>query len=290
MTHCIIQKMLDAVASEDNQDCRKLIEITRGMDCAKFVVDGLDLQLLNAGIYQEFGIELLRHGLAIPPANFTYFQFDTDMNHHRKIMEKLASRMDTEGDRRTADLLRSDLLAQKQETFGVFVAVTGNVTPSSCPCLIVEARRHGDEVTVGGRGECDLMSTEAVDAFLPLADDSFDTPVLASLLLNYLTHIGLLSSKFTKRHEHAPKPSANKKRVASGKPPLPSYIALRLDFSEMESEAKQYSGGTRESPRPHFRRGHVRTLSDGRKVVVSPAWVLADPANLPSLPEYTIKH
>ena len=40
------------------------------------------------------------------------------------------------------------------------------------------------------------------------------------------------------------------------------------------------------SPIPHFRRGHLRTLEPGVRVIVRPAFVMADPG---AMPTYRVK-
>jgi hypothetical protein len=62
----------------------------------------------------------------------------------------------------------------------------------------------------------------------------------------------------------------NKKRLANGRTPFFSYHCLSL----VESQAKSSpGGGVHASPRQHYRRGHIRRLSPGRKTWVRPAMV-----------------
>lgn len=56
----------------------------------------------------------------------------------------------------------------------------------------------------------------------------------------------------------------NKKRARKGKAPLRDYHVLRLSAAT-EKESREL-GGTHASPRIHFRRGHIRTLADGREL------------------------
>ena len=73
----------------------------------------------------------------------------------------------------------------------------------------------------------------------------------------------------------------NAKRVSQGRRPLPSYTVIRLDVY-----GKRQGGGSHASPRPHWRRGHVRRLPGGETTVVRPHVVMGEPG---ALPTYQIK-
>ena len=63
----------------------------------------------------------------------------------------------------------------------------------------------------------------------------------------------------------------NKKRLSNGRVPFFSYHVLNL---VEPSAAKSPPGtGTHASPRQHYRRGHIRRLSPGRKTWVRPAMI-----------------
>lgn len=64
----------------------------------------------------------------------------------------------------------------------------------------------------------------------------------------------------------------NKKRTKKGKQPLFSYKTLHIKISE-NAVNKNHQGGTHASPRVHLRRGHVRTLDNGKSVWVQPCMV-----------------
>lgn len=61
----------------------------------------------------------------------------------------------------------------------------------------------------------------------------------------------------------------SRKRVAKGLAPLFEWRTVVIE----PQKPSQSLGGTHASPRLHERRGHLRTLSDGRKVWVKPCWV-----------------
>jgi len=61
----------------------------------------------------------------------------------------------------------------------------------------------------------------------------------------------------------------NKRRAKRGKPPLKDYIQIQM----RPEYRKALSAGEGIAKTPHWRRGHVRTLADGRKVPVKPCMV-----------------
>lgn len=63
------------------------------------------------------------------------------------------------------------------------------------------------------------------------------------------------------------KESTNRKREKKGKKIFYSYKTLVINQEKTNSRT-QSNGGTHASPRLHLRRGHVRTLKDGRKIWV----------------------
>lgn len=72
--------------------------------------------------------------------------------------------------------------------------------------------------------------------------------------------------------DNHPPLALNKKRIASGKVPIYSFKTLHLRVPNYRHD-RQDSGGTHASPRIHLRRGHIRTLADGRTVWVQPCVV-----------------
>lgn len=76
----------------------------------------------------------------------------------------------------------------------------------------------------------------------------------------------------------------NNKRIKMGKKILHKYTIIRIDPKFKTS--KSNGGGLHNSPRPHWRRGHIRTLSDNRKVIVRPHPVMGMP---PKPPTYIVK-
>lgn len=88
----------------------------------------------------------------------------------------------------------------------------------------------------------------------------------------------------------------NKKRVASGKAPIPDVTYLRIGRvyrSAQGNDSVRYE--SRKSPRPHWRRGHLRSVRYGtgreklRHVFIRPRLVaLKSDATVPSTPTYVM--
>lgn len=76
-----------------------------------------------------------------------------------------------------------------------------------------------------------------------------------------------LSFKSVHLEQHTTRPAVQARRIAQGKRPLPSFSVVRLDLT---SHTRAENGGSHASPRPHWRRGHVRVLASGKRAIVSP--------------------
>jgi hypothetical protein len=61
--------------------------------------------------------------------------------------------------------------------------------------------------------------------------------------------------------------SANATRIRKGLVPFYEHKVLEIDLGKVRL-ASNSSGGTHASPREHLRRGHIRTLADGREIFV----------------------
>jgi hypothetical protein len=87
--------------------------------------------------------------------------------------------------------------------------------------------------------------------------------------------------------KHSAPKLINEKRKKKGKVPFFSYHTLHItgEYTKSENDANQK--GTHASPRLHLRRGHIRRLSDGRRVWVS-SCVVGDKSNGISLHDYCV--
>lgn len=89
----------------------------------------------------------------------------------------------------------------------------------------------------------------------------------------FVAAYGLLHMKQYDRHDIPAPEKLNRKRERSGKEPISQRIEIRLNPQYRTLKAP---GGTHASPRPHWRRGHVRTLASGKRVPVSPHLVMGE--------------
>ncbi len=92
-----------------------------------------------------------------------------------------------------------------------------------------------------------------------------------------LTSVAMLSAKGVRKENVEPSETVNAQRRKQGKRILPAYTIVRLYGLH-----RSCGTGTHSSPRPHMRRGHVRSLASGRNVIVRPHFVMADPGSLPT--------
>ena len=126
--------------------------------------------------------------------------------------------------------------------------------------------------------EHQIMLTPSASCFMFLAgEDPEETKRLiqdnGALVVNMvMTAYGLLNMKVTDTtHVEAPA-KLNRAREKKGKQPIPDSVQVRIKKSVRDA----YKGsGTHASPRPHWRRGHVRQLSTGKRIPVQPHMVMA---------------
>ena len=83
----------------------------------------------------------------------------------------------------------------------------------------------------------------------------------------------MLLARETKLVEKYPAAGLNAHRIKKGKVPLFSHHVVTIDPKRIvyeHGDGTDANGIKRASPRLHWRRGHVRTLSSGKKVGVPP--------------------
>jgi hypothetical protein len=99
--------------------------------------------------------------------------------------------------------------------------------------------------------------------------------------------IGALGTPLARRREEPAPEKLNRQRLLKGRPEIRSQILIDLRPSQSPPRPEdQPCGGW--SVKPHWRRGHVRTLSDGRRVPIPPCCVNME-ASIPIKPEYTVR-
>ena len=94
------------------------------------------------------------------------------------------------------------------------------------------------------------------------------------MLADLIFLVGLLNSKGLERTERPAPERLNKHRIRAGKPSISDVIEIRVPSSHAYGTAFD-AEQLRLSPRPHFRRGHVRRTAE-RLVMVRPTWVLGE--------------
>lgn len=111
-----------------------------------------------------------------------------------------------------------------------------------------------------------------------LAMDSLHGPT--GVLLGFLNALQCSNVRVEERH---PK----KSRVKSALP-FDTYHVLTIDVAE-GSEEKQGLGGSHRSPREHLRRGHIRRLSDGRRLWINATVVAAGRGAGKVMKDYSVR-
>jgi hypothetical protein len=109
------------------------------------------------------------------------------------------------------------------------------------------------------------------------AEDSPHLDVQKTVFFAFFHLTMLLCTKYIKKERIDPPTTLNKKRAKRGKPPLHPYTIVRLQ----DRQSGVGAGRCGSSPRPHWRRGHIRRLSNGLVVPVAPCLVCADGRVLP---------
>jgi len=226
---------------------------------AKFVLDGIDL---SDAIIRDFGVQMLQHQvLAFPSAAF-YLQWDQDMTN----------------------LLNGKRFTQSTAMFVVVEEQTDDVLRVHMLCGMIGPADVGRGFDLPIR--INLYGQKATDLInMPWPDDTTALEYQKQLDLQSKTHIeellcflSTLAMTSVEKERRGPSPRIQAKRIKRGQDPLPDYVLLRFSPSVADS---MRSAVDRASPRPHFRRGHVRVIYKGsdrqRIVAVAPSWVNASP-------------
>lgn len=106
-----------------------------------------------------------------------------------------------------------------------------------------------------------------------------------------LAHLTLLLSKEVE-HRVEPAPGRlNAKRIKQGRPPVPERhtITIRKDIIRTFSRERSGGPGSHASPIMHWRRGHLRHLTNGKILKIAPTVVNAQDSAKPVIKQYIIK-
>lgn len=144
-----------------------------------------------------------------------------------------------------------------------------------CGQMLVEAIAE-NKPGMNGLFPVGLMFTQENDQLLIHHDHDYEFKELqvgAIMALNLMVKaIDVLNCSNVKIIESQEKKLINKKRKAKGKLPMFTYKTLHIDTGEQEKQ-KGEKKGSHASPRVHLRRGHIRTLANGKTVWVQPCVV-----------------
>lgn len=86
-------------------------------------------------------------------------------------------------------------------------------------------------------------------------------------IINVAMSIEVFSCSNVLAVNNPPPKLINQKRLKKGKVPFFEYKTLHIKQEKVETN--ETKGGTHNSPRLHLRRGHIRKLSDGRKIWIT---------------------
>lgn len=87
----------------------------------------------------------------------------------------------------------------------------------------------------------------------------------------------ILNTSGVEVHRHIPDAKLQARRAKDGKPPATAYTTVNAKryVDAADEAARMEKHGKSTSPRPHLRRGHIRRLTDDRKVMVRPCIINA---------------
>lgn len=98
--------------------------------------------------------------------------------------------------------------------------------------------------------------------------------------------IGALATPQAIRRDEPAPVKLNKQRLQKGREPIGPMVVIDIRASKQAAAAKRGEGSY--TVRPHWRRGHIRHLADGRLIPIPPCCVNME-AGVPLKPEYVIK-
>lgn len=98
--------------------------------------------------------------------------------------------------------------------------------------------------------------------------------------------IGALATPQAVRREEPAPDRLNKQRAQKKKPPIGPVIVIDVRASQQASESRKGEGGW--TVKPHWRRGHIRHLADGRLIPIPPCCVNME-TGIPIKPEYVVR-
>jgi len=113
-----------------------------------------------------------------------------------------------------------------------------------------------------------LDNNELLDINSIIKDPNHASNYHVLSILNIIKAIEVLSLSNVYTVENQPPKHINAKRKKKGKIPFFSYHTLHIGNPRKKGSNEEMKG-SHASPRLHFRRGHIRTLSDGRRLWIN---------------------
>lgn len=231
-------------------------ELKRREKCEKFVFDSTPELYLA-----EFSIDMVKEGLFQLPFNECYFQWEGDDGIYCMFAISNASELEIIGDKVLIFPTRYNKEHGRWEyTLPISLIV------SNLKTLIIS------------RGTLDITGTCGKDAYATENEKFYEKYIRELFACTTI----LATRGVTRTVVSVGSAQTNRKRARKGFPPLPTYTVV----GTQNLRSTRGEGGTHASPRPHFRRGHVRTLAEGKQTLVRPCIVMAEPG---AMPNYMVK-
>jgi hypothetical protein len=223
---------------------------------------------------QKFADDLLVENLFRLPADYCFFQFrrDKDLDTYCVHQDGDFLLIWSAGIRdNLRDRVKGGWFAEEMFSINLVDLRTG-----------VTARRNGG---ASGQENSILLYRGGVSEI-----DAYTTQVIHKALYLVQMGVAMLSCKGVVTDRIDVPPAVNAKRRRMGRPELFSHTLIKVHATVRAcSEVVGADGRTHASPRPHFRRGHIRHLSEDKKVLVKPCFIRATGALRGSvLPTYEV--
>jgi hypothetical protein len=214
--------------------------------------------LVHVGEYETFGLRLMTEGMPILPFPKCFFMVEQGQSY--AVMETM------EPDHALSIVLING--AEKTAPVPAISVFMKDVRPIEGKPNEYEWKAYGSVLSARSKSDANVMR-ERADSPEGLKATTIISEVVVGLAA------ALLSKDTVKHPGTTVSPRIQKKRARRGQPPINNPTIVRL--SATAAQARNAGAGTGRSPRPHYRRGHIRTLAhNGVRVPVAPCIVNAD--------------
>lgn len=127
----------------------------------------------------------------------------------------------------------------------------------------------GDYISGFCYEHCQAIALANDDIGVGPAEGNYANAALGAILGSTM----LLNTKYAQKDKHSAPIKVNEKRKKKGKPLLRDYVIVKLRQSDAFEGGAGHGGNHRSSPRPHWRRGHIRTIQSGKVIPIPPVIV-----------------